>query len=84
MQVKKQQFEPDMEEWTGSKSGKEYCRLYSILSSILYILQYIQYTVQYIQYIVDCTVYCIVYCHPAYLTYMETTSFANPVFVVTL
>ena len=24
MQVKKQQLEPDMEQWTGSKSGKEY------------------------------------------------------------
>ena len=24
MQVKKQQFEPDMEKWTGSKLGKEY------------------------------------------------------------
>ena len=24
MQVKKQQFEPDMEQWTGSKLGKEY------------------------------------------------------------
>ena len=32
MQVKKQQLEPDMEQWTGSKLGKEYvkavnCRL---------------------------------------------------------
>ena len=26
MQVKKQQFEPDMEQWTGSKSGKEYLK----------------------------------------------------------
>ena len=24
MQIKKQQLEPDMEQWTGSKSGKEY------------------------------------------------------------
>ena len=24
MQVKKQQFEPEMEQWTGSKLGKEY------------------------------------------------------------
>ena len=24
MQLKKQQLEPDMEQWTGSKSGKEY------------------------------------------------------------
>ena len=42
MQVKKQQLELDMEQQTGSKSGKEYIK--------------------------D------VYCHPAYLTYMESTS----------
>ena len=42
MQVKKQQFEPDMEQWTGSKSGKEFIKL--------------------------------VYRYPAYLTYMQSTS----------
>ena len=42
MQVKKQQLEPDMEQWTGSKLGKECVKA--------------------------------VYCHPAYLTYMESTS----------
>ena len=42
MQVKKQQLGPDMEQWTGSKLGKEYDK--------------------------D------VYCHPAYLTYMQSTS----------
>ena len=42
MQVKKQQLEPDMEERTGSKLGKEYVK--------------------------------VVYCHPAYLTYMQSTS----------
>ena len=42
MQVKKQQLEPDMEQWTGSKLGKEYIKT--------------------------------VYCHPAYLTYMQSTS----------
>ena len=42
MQVKKQQLELDMEQWTGSKSGKEYVK--------------------------------VVYCHPAYLTYMQSTS----------
>ena len=26
MQVKKQQLEPDMEQWTDSKSGKEYVK----------------------------------------------------------
>ena len=42
MQVKKQQLEPDMEQQTGSKWGKEYAKA--------------------------------VYCHPAYLTYMQSTS----------
>ena len=42
MRVKKQQFELDMKQWTGSKLGKEY----------------------------DMAVYC----HPAYLTYMQSTS----------
>ena len=42
MQVKEQQLKPDMEQWTGSKLGKEYIKA--------------------------------VYCHPAYLTYMESTS----------
>ena len=40
MQVKKQQLERDMEQQTGSKSGKEYAKA--------------------------------VYCHPAYLTYMQS------------
>ena len=42
MQVKKQQLEPDMEQQTVSKLGKEYIKA--------------------------------VYCHPAYLTYMQSTS----------
>ena len=42
MQVKKQQLEPDMEQWTGSELGKEHIKA--------------------------------VYCHPAYLTYMQSTS----------
>ena len=42
MQVKKQQLEPDIEQWTGSKLGKEYIKA--------------------------------VYCHPAYLTSMQSTS----------
>ena len=41
MQVKKQQLEPDMEQQTGSKLGKEYVKA--------------------------------VYCHPAYLTSMQST-----------
>ena len=31
MQVKKQQLEPDMEQWTGSKSGKERLYIVSLL-----------------------------------------------------
>ena len=46
MQIKKQQIQPDMEQWTGSKFGKEYIKT--------------------------------VYCHPAYLTYMESTSCEMP------
>ena len=46
MQVKKQQLEPDMEQWTGSKLGKEYTKT--------------------------------VYCHPAYLTYMQSTVYEIP------
>ena len=42
MQVKMQQLKLDMEQQTGSKSGKEYFKA--------------------------------VYCHPAYLTYMQSTS----------
>ena len=42
MQVKKQQFEVDMEQQTGSKLRKKYVKA--------------------------------VYCHPAYLTYMQSTS----------
>ena len=42
MQVKKQQLEPDVKQWTGSKSRKDYIKA--------------------------------VYCHPAYLTYTQTTS----------
>ena len=42
MQVKKQQFEWDMEQQTSCKSGKKYVKA--------------------------------VYCHPAYLTYMQSTS----------
>ena len=30
MQVKKQQLELDMEQWTGSKLGEEYINLYSV------------------------------------------------------
>ena len=46
MQVKKQQLEPDMEQQTGSKLGKEYIKA--------------------------------VYCHPTYLTYMQSTSWEMP------
>ena len=46
MQVKKQQLEPDMEQRTDLKLGKEYGKA--------------------------------VYCHPAYLTYMQSTSRKMP------
>jgi len=46
MQVTNQQLEPDTEQWTGSKLGKEYVKA--------------------------------VYCHPAYLTYMQSTSCEMP------
>ena len=46
MQVKKQQLDLDMEQWTGSKLGKEYVNT--------------------------------VYCHPAYLTPMQSTSCEMP------
>ena len=46
MQVKKQHLELDMEQWTGSKLGKEYVKA--------------------------------VYCHPAYLTYIQSTSCEMP------
>ena len=46
MQVKKQRLEPDMEQQTGSKLGKEYVKA--------------------------------VYCHPAYLTYMQSASSEMP------
>ena len=42
MQVRKQQLDLDMEQQTGSKSGKEYIKA--------------------------------IYCHPVYLTYMQSTS----------
>ena len=46
MQVKKQQLELDMEQQTGSKSGREYIKA--------------------------------VYCHPAYSTYVQSTSCEMP------
>ena len=46
MQVKKQQLELDIEQWTGSKLGKEYIKA--------------------------------IYCHPAYLTSMQSTSCKMP------
>ena len=46
MQVKKQQLEPNMEQWAGSKSAKKYVKA--------------------------------VYCHPTYLTYMQSTSWEMP------
>ena len=37
MQVKKQELEPDMEQWTGSKLGKEYVKaVYRHLACLIY------------------------------------------------
>ena len=47
MQAKKKQLELDMEQWTGSKLGKE-----EEVKSV--------------------------YCHPAYLTYMQSTAWEMP------
>ena len=41
MQVKKQQLEPDMEQWTGSKLGKEYIK--AVYRHLIY-LTYMQST----------------------------------------
>ena len=41
MQVKKQQLEPDMEQWTGSKLGKEYVKAVYCLSAYLTYAEYI-------------------------------------------
>ena len=42
MQVRKQQLEPDMEQQTGSKSGKEYVKAaYCHLACLTYISEYI-------------------------------------------
>ena len=49
MQVKKQQFKPDMEQWACSKLGREYVKA--------------------------------VYCHPAYLTSMQSTSWEMPTWI---
>ena len=46
LQIRKQQSELDMEQQSGSKSGKEYVKA--------------------------------VYCHPAYLTYIQSTSYEMP------
>ena len=39
MQVKKQQLEPDMEQWTGSKLGKEYDKVVYFLFAYLTYMQ---------------------------------------------
>ena len=44
MQVKRQQLEPDMEQWTGLKLGKEYCQG-CILSGCLFNL-YAEYMIR--------------------------------------
>ena len=41
MQVKKQQLEPDMEQWTGSKLGKEYVKAVYCQPHLTYMQKYI-------------------------------------------
>ena len=41
MQVKKQQIEPDIEQWTGSKLGKKYIKAAYCHSTYLTFMQYI-------------------------------------------
>ena len=37
MQIKKQELEPDIEQWTGSKLGKEYAKaVYCYLAYLIY------------------------------------------------
>ena len=65
MQVKKQQLEPDMEQRTGSKQGKEYIK--AVYCHPAYLI-YMQSTSDCFQ--IGKGVVKAVYCHPAYLTYM--------------
>ena len=59
MQVKKQQLEPDMEQYTGSKLGKEYGKaVYCHSVYVTYIRVHHAYDKA-------------VYCHPAYVTYIR-------------
>ena len=43
MQVKKQELEPDMEQWTGSKLGKEYIKAVYCLPAYLTYMQSMSY-----------------------------------------
>ena len=46
MQVKKQQLEPDMEQWSGSKLGKEYVKaVYCHPAYLTYMPEYIMWNV---------------------------------------
>ena len=46
MQVKKQELEPDMEQWTGSKLGKEYIKAVYCLPAYLTYMQSMSYKMQ--------------------------------------
>ena len=76
MQVKKQQLELDMGQYTGSKSGKEYIswEICMQVKKQQLELDMGQHTGSKSgkEYIKD------VYCHPAYLTYMQNTSWEMP------
>ena len=45
MQVKKQQLEPDMEQWTGSELGKEYVKAVCCHPAYLTYMQSIAYEI---------------------------------------
>ena len=77
MQVKKQQLEMDMEQWTGSKLGKEYVKAVychpvvycHIKKGTFFMLIY------YISNMCLEIILCMLtYMHPVYLTYMQSTS----------
>ena len=56
MQVRKQQLEPDMEQWTGSKLGKKYVKsLYGPLAYLTYMQSIISYHINNLRYADDTT-----------------------------
>ena len=76
MQVVKQKLELDMKQWTGSKLGKELSQgcLLSLCLFNLY-AEYIMRNAGLEEAQTGIKIYInAVYCHPAHLTYMQSTS----------